>query len=483
VDFDIPSLEVLIKQRVGNANVWNNPMMVKKQLNHKEFINSERKHILMLTTHGVHQWDVVPGLTDTGGQNIFVNQFTEELVHQGYRVTVANRGGYPHPITGKPQTGVIYKNAFQRIVYLEDGLDQFVRKEDMDGQVTQLAASLANFLQLEHPKIDLLVSHYWDAAVVGELFRKDIETHFPDERIPHVWVPHSLGAIKKKNVAKSQWRPLRIDERIQQEREILSKVDHVAATSPVISESLRRNYDYQGPVLWLPPCISTSRYHPREVPKDAEVWEFLSQASGLPVKDIQEMKIITEISRTDTTKRKDILLKGFALVVEKHPETLLVLTIEKHNGPLGAELEQLIDTLDIRQNVAVLGSVWDILPEIYAVSHLYCTPSVMEGFGMSAQEAAATGIPVVASSLVPFASQYLFGEPVDESPPGDAQPILIGQGAIIVEPDHVDGFAEALKLLLSDDRLRETMGGKAYQITIPRFTWPRVVEQFLQDLA
>jgi hypothetical protein len=72
-------------------------MMVKKQLNHKEFINSARKHVLMLTTHGVHQWDVVPGLTDTGGQNIFVNQFTEELVHQGYRVTVANRGGYLHP--------------------------------------------------------------------------------------------------------------------------------------------------------------------------------------------------------------------------------------------------------------------------------------------------------------------------------------------------------------------------------------------------
>ena len=195
------------------------------------------------------------------------------------------------------------------------------------------------------------------------------------------------------------------------------------------------------------------------------------------------MKIITEISRTDTTKRKDILLKGFALVVEKHPDALLVLTIEKHNVPLGAELEQLIDSLDIRQNVAVLGSVWDILPDIYAVSHLYCTASVMEGFGMSAQEAAATGMPVVASNLVPFATQYLYGEPLDEPPSGEVQPISIGQGAIIVEPDYVEGFAEALSLLLSDDQLRESMGRKAYKLTIPRFTWPRVVEQFLQDLA
>jgi len=437
------------------------------------FINSPRPHILMLTTHGVHQWKVVPGLTDTGGQNVFVNQFSQELVHQGYKVTIVNRGGYPHPVTGKPQIGYVYKDSFQRIVYLEDGLPQFVRKEDMGDRVFQMASSLETIIKNENMRFDLIISHYWDAAVVGELIREG--SHI---RCPHVWVPHSLGAIKKKNVAESNWQSLRIDERIQNERKILSTVDDVASTSPLISESLQKDYNYQGPTLWLPPCVSTLRYHPHPVSPDDPVWSMLSQASGLAVDEIQQMKIITEISRTDTTKRKDILLKAFALLRESHPDTLLVITINKNN-PIGAELMQLMNDLNIHQNAAVLGSVWDDLPDIYALSHIYCTPSIMEGFGMSAQEAAATELPVVSSSLVPFAVQYLYGG----AELMDPDPIAVGQGAIIVQPDHIEGFANALDVLLSDEPKRQAMGRRAYQITIPQFTWPNMVEQFLESLS
>lgn len=57
----------------------------------------------MITNHGVHEWQVVPGLPDTGGQNVHVNQFTEALIDLGYRVTIVTRGGYPHPVTGRAQ--------------------------------------------------------------------------------------------------------------------------------------------------------------------------------------------------------------------------------------------------------------------------------------------------------------------------------------------------------------------------------------------
>jgi glycosyltransferase involved in cell wall biosynthesis len=193
------------------------------------------------------------------------------------------------------------------------------------------------------------------------------------------------------------------------------------------------------------------------------------------------MKIITEISRTDTTKRKDILLKAFAHVAGNHPNTLLIVTIDKEKKPIGDELLRLIKELGIQQKVAVLGSVWEFLPDIYSISHVYCTPSIMEGFGMSAQEAAATGVPIVASSLVPFATQYLHhGSPVTTD---ETNPISIGDGAIIVQPDHITGFAQAMNTLLSDEPQRKAMGNQAYQITIPRFTWPRVVGEFLKSLS
>ena len=51
---------------------------------------------------------------------------------------------------------------------------------------------------------------------------------------------------------------------------------------------------------------------------------------------------------------------------------------------------------------------------LYNATSVYCTPSVMEGFGMSAQEAAATARPVVASNLVPFVCEYLVGRPGDD---------------------------------------------------------------------
>ena len=283
---------------------------------------------------------------------------------------------------------------------------------------------------------------------------------------------------RSENVSEARWESLLIAERIQHEREILTAVDGVASTSPVISQSLQEDYGYNKALLWLPPCVSTERYYPRCVVQDAPVWQVLSAACDLPPEVIAERRIITEISRTDNTKRKDVLLKAYAQVVDKFPDTLLIVSIEKQKEPLGPELMQLIDSLGIREHVAVLGSVWDLLPDIYALTDIYCTPSVVEGFGMSAQEAAATGVPVVASGRVPFATQYLHGEPVIF----DEHAVSMRGGAIIVQPDDISGFAEALSLLLSDEALRVMMGKKAFEATIPRFTWPRVVEQFLEDV-
>jgi len=40
-------------------------------------------HILMITNHGLHQWQVIPGLPDTGGQKIFVNEMRDVLAKRG----------------------------------------------------------------------------------------------------------------------------------------------------------------------------------------------------------------------------------------------------------------------------------------------------------------------------------------------------------------------------------------------------------------
>jgi hypothetical protein len=172
---------------------------------HQAFLASPRKHILMITNHGIHQWQIVPGLPDTGGQNVFVNQFTEALAKQDFKVTIVNRGGYAHPTTNEFQTGLRYKNDNQRILYLEDDRPEFVRKEDMGVQVPALVEALKDFLAKDNTEIDHIISHYWDAALLGVQYNQSRPA-----RLPHVWVPHSLGAVKKRNMPADQWDDLRV---------------------------------------------------------------------------------------------------------------------------------------------------------------------------------------------------------------------------------------------------------------------------------
>jgi glycosyltransferase involved in cell wall biosynthesis len=436
---------------------------------------SSRKHVLMITNHGIHQWRVIPGLPDTGGQNAFVNQFTAALAKLGFRVTIVNRGGYPHPVTGERRKGVRYRGDYQRILYLEDGLPDFVRKEDMDERIPYLVESLKRFMDAETDKVGLIISHYWDGAKLGVLYNRTLL-----QPATHIWIPHSLGAIKKRNVSPQQWPDLRIDERISIERSLMTggELDGIGATSSKIKQSLEEDYGCAGRILFLPPCVDPERFHPREVPDEDEIWPFLSQRCGLSPEEVRHSKIVTEISRTDATKRKDVLIMAFSVAQRQIPNSLLVVSIDENAGALAGDLEQLIRSLDLQDRVAVVGSISSLLPTVYAVTDVYCTPSVMEGFGMSAQEAAATAVPVVGSHLVPFVSEYLLGDGVEGH-----HPIRRGKGAVVVQADDVDGFAAALELLLADDDLRREMGANAYRITVPYFTWPHRVAAFLDQIG
>jgi glycosyltransferase involved in cell wall biosynthesis len=434
----------------------------------------------MITNHGVHEWQVVPGLQDTGGQNIFVNQFSEALAEKGFRITTVNRGGYPHPVHGKRQRGYSYRDQYQRIYYLEDGNNGFIRKEDMHEQIPRLAEALDRWAEQEAVSIDLIISHYWDAGSLGVLFNKN-----RSNRLPHFWVPHSLGALKKGNVPSKMWDLLRIEDRIQAEKHLIGELDGVAATSSRIKQCLSEDYVYTGPALFLPPCVDTERYHPRALGSSAAIWDFISERSGLPGKEIRDCAIVTEISRTDTTKAKDVLIRAFADSHRRFPKSLLVVSIDTKQEELATELMELIDGSEARKHIITVGSIWNILPDLYAVTDIYCTPARQEGFGMSAQEAAATSIPVVASDHVPFVNEYLMGKDAEELKYGkeNSQIVRRGKGALQVPVDETDGFSYALQLLLSDEHLRKAMGENAYSLTVPYFTWKNIVGHFLDSIG
>lgn len=447
----------------------------------QRFAECGRTHVLMITNHGVHEWEVVPGMPDTGGQNVYVNQFTEALIAKGCRVTIINRGGYPHPQTGAMQSGEVYHpSGYARIVYLEDDKPDFVRKEDMNEQIPKLVENLTQRIGRNGDAYDLIISNYWDAGKLGAMVNG---SHGP--RVPHLWIPHSLGALKKRNMDPSTWADLRIDERICHETELLASIDGGVATSSAIRDTFKNDYGYDAK-YFLPPCVDENRYRPRSDQELEAVWSFLAEQTGLSRDKLRRRRFVTEISRTDKTKRKDVLIKAFAQVKKEVPEAFLLVAIDPHAEALHDELLGLIAEHKLKRDVLPLGSIWNILPLLYSVTDVYCTPSVMEGFGMSAQEAAATGKPVVSSNLVPFVVEYLIGsnpEHVHTAQQDSNGELLFGEGGVVVPADFVTGFAQAITTLLKDDQRRLRMGAKAREITVPYFTWAHLTDKLFSDLG
>lgn len=439
-----------------------------------QFNNSDRPHVVMVTNHGIHEWKVDAGLPDTGGQNVYVNQLSATLRRLGFRVTVYNRGGYAQPKSGKLRSGTHYRNGEERLTYLEDSRNEFIRKEDMFPQIEELAEDLARQLR-SAPRPVLLVSHYWDGAAISDKALRELGMS-----IPHVWIPHSLGALKKEGTPEAQWKELRLEERISTEEQLLRRVSLVGATSQAMRRTLAEAHGVTE-ALFLPPCVDEQRFN-LQAARDESALELLSEATGLSEQEIREARIITEVSRTDRTKRKDVLIEAFARVRHKHPEALLAVTIDPGAGELYRELTALISERSLSGRVASLGSIWEYLPSLYGMTAVYCTPSIMEGFGMSIQEAAACGAPAVASRRVPFAVEYLRGAGAETRPLGEGnEAIELGEGAVLVPSESVAATAHALELLLGDDSLRRRMGRRAHEITIPRFTWQAVTREFLAE--
>ncbi len=129
-------------------------------------------------------------------------------------------------------------------------------------------------------------------------------------------------------------------------------------------------------------------------------------------------------------KNHVVLLEAFRLVLGRHPDALLALP----GGVGGAESKILetIDRFEIAASVRRLGRISDAdLSGLYDLAAVMAFPSRYEGFGLPAAEALARGVPLVASNVTSLIE-------------------VVGDAGILVAPDDVEGWAEALSAVLDD---------------------------------
>ena len=112
----------------------------------------------------------------------------------------------------------------------------------------------------------------------------------------------------------------------------------------------------------------------------------------------------------------------------------------------------LLDSLTFKRDVVVTGFVRDEeLPALYAGAELFVFPSLYEGFGLPVLEAMAYGKAVVVSK-------------------GGALPEAAGSAGVMVDPDDVGAFAEAMAAVLAEPGRREALE-RASLDQAARFSW------------
>ena len=119
----------------------------------------------------------------------------------------------------------------------------------------------------------------------------------------------------------------------------------------------------------------------------------------------------------------------------------------------------LVDQLGIRDRVIFTGFLPDAeLVALLNLASVLALPSLMEGFGLPAIEAAACGCPVIATNASPLAA-------------------LLGAGGVFIEPSQ-EALRGALELVLGSAALRERMG-KAGVDAARRLTWDAAAAQMM----
>jgi glycosyltransferase involved in cell wall biosynthesis len=134
-------------------------------------------------------------------------------------------------------------------------------------------------------------------------------------------------------------------------------------------------------------------------------------------------------------KNHRVLIRAFAVLRRRHRDLALVLT--GGAGPEEQALAALVARLGLGGAVHRLGRVGrDDLDACIRQASVLTFPSSYEGFGLPVVEAMASGLPVVAANAT-------------------ALPEVVADAGILVDPDDLDGWVEAISTVLDDPDRRE----------------------------
>ncbi|NQV90357.1 glycosyltransferase family 4 protein [Candidatus Uhrbacteria bacterium] len=199
--------------------------------------------------------------------------------------------------------------------------------------------------------------------------------------------------------------------------------------------------------------IDLERFHPGE---EEALREQYSLTHNTPI-----ILFVGGLDSAHAFKGVPQLLESLSGLVEYEWKLVIV-----GSGDLKETYQAHAATLGLKERVIFAGSVSsEDLPRYYRLADFHVFPSTKraEAFGLVALEAAASGIPTIASNL-----------------PGVRTVVLDGDTGLLVPPGDVVELRNAILLLLEQVDLRERLGMSARGNAQRKYGWDPLMERLLE---
>jgi len=333
-------------------------------------MSTRHLRIAMLSVHSCPLGSL--GTRDTGGMSVYIRELAVELGKLGHSVDIFTRVHDPND----GQIDELGRNA--RLIHLKAGGDEEMHKLVLYSYLPDFACNVENFRKVNGLGYDLIFSHYWLSAQVGQELRMWWG-------VPHIIMFHTLGAVKN-NIGIGEEEP---ELRIETERELIRDCHRVIASTEREKEALLRYYGASPQKIGVVPCgVNLELFQPVDK-------RFARQELGLG-----DGKIVLFVGRVDPLKGIDRLLEAVARLSHTRGLKLIIIGGDGQSESEVERLHQLARALGIQDFVTFLGLIkHEGMPYYYCAADVCVVPSYYESFGLVALESLACGTPVVATDV------------------------------------------------------------------------------------
>ncbi len=147
---------------------------------------------------------------------------------------------------------------------------------------------------------------------------------------------------------------------------------------------------------------------------------------------------------------------------QAYPDLKLIIIGDDLSG--NPDLRRTVVRSGVQNDVRFLGFIpIEVLRIFYDEAKVFVFPSLYEGFGLPPLEAMVHGTPVVTSNV-------------------SSLPEVVGNAAVLVNPENVFEIMRALHRVLMDQALRNRMKERGYQ-QAAKFSWEKSVRRILEAYA